>query len=191
MSNILSIKEQIKILEGKENNFLLTEVEPNYQHNFMEVTFEAADDNFKILDLINFGETYRTFLYEEIKNIEIDNIIVCIKLKDGTTYLLNEIRTDLAEILNDFNNDCCITKIKAIKEDGQTKYKTQFYSILEDFNFSEDDKNNTIEISNELSSYVFDYERILNIEEDYFGGNSDRDVRIYLNDDTYIKLESL
>lgn len=189
MSNILSIKKQFKSLVGKK--FLLTEVEPNYKHNFTEVIFKADVDDFKIKDLINFGKTYKTIAYAEIKNVEIDNIIVCIILKDGTTYLLHEIRTDLAEILNDFNNDCCITKIKPIEEDGETKYKTQFYSILEDFNFREDSKNNALEIFNELSNYIFDYDRILNIEEDYFCDGSDRDVRIYLNDDTYIMLESL
>lgn len=192
MLSIKNLKEQFKSLSEKENYFLLSEVEPTCNHNFIEVSFKANKDSFEIIDLIQFGQSYKTINYQDVKELEIDSILVSIELKDGTVYLLHEVRTDIVEILKDFDKDCCITRYKIAEEDGETKYKTEHYFILEDFEVSDDEENNTVEIESEYSKYVIDYDDVLNIEEDYYGGQgSDRSVRIYLNDNSYITIESM
>lgn len=180
----INVKEQIKSLEEKENNFLLDD---------LEVSIKAGEDSFAILDLDSFGQTYQTINYTDVKRIEIDSILVGIELNDGTTYLLKEIRNDLVEILADFNEDCCITKYKVIEEDGEIKYKTEHYFIIEDFEVINNEENNTVKISNEFSSYNIDYDDIISIEEDYYGEGmaNNRSVRIELTDNEYISIESV
>lgn len=183
----VNVKNQIKSLEGK--NFLLSEVEPNYQHNFMEVTFKANKDNtFSILDLVKFGQVYKTINYEDVKDLDIDSILVSIELKD-CIYLLHEQR-GLNEILKDFSSNLIITFNNNIDE----------LTCMNEFKISEQDNNfvltgkkynfeDEVETDEDIF-YTIDKNIVNDIEETYYGGGSDdRDVRINLTNDRYMTFQ--
>jgi outer membrane lipoprotein-sorting protein len=197
--NVLSVnqvKEHIQKLSESENYFSITEIEPNYNHDFTEVVFKVNKDKnkdtFQIKDIVQGGQVYKTINYSDVEKVEIDDIIVDIFLNNGTIYHLHEIRQDLEEILNSFEDKACyITKYVIVEEDDETKYKMVFYNTFEDFEVYTDTENNTVKVSNENGLFVFDYDKIQNVEEDYLGGNSEKIVRIYLDDNEYITVESM
>ena len=189
-SQLETIEEKIKTLAQSENYYNLGQAEPIFKSYYKEVSFEANETNFNILDLVEMGKVYKTIEYSNVESIEIDSILVTLHLKNGEIYCLQEIRDDIAEILSDFEDNCMITKYKKCIIDGELKHKTKYYIYIEDFEVFNDEEENTITVKGEDSTYVLDYSDILSVEEQYDGMH--RIVRLNMvNYNELITIESM
>lgn len=186
-----TIKEQIKSLSEKENYFNIGEAEPNFEPFLTQVSFaiDKNENSFDILDTVEMGKLFKTINYSDVEKIEIDSILVSIILKDGCIYCLHEVREDIADILKDFDDTCMITKYKTTLEDGKLKYHTKYYTYIEEFEVYDDEEDNTVKISNDVSTYIFDYSEIFSVEEQYDGDH--RLIQLVMMNEELITLESM
>jgi hypothetical protein len=180
---MLSIKEQIQQLSESKNNFILNEV-----HVIFKVNSNGNNNSFHIVNAID-GTLFRTINYLDVEKVTADSVIVELFLKDGTIYCLHEVREDILEILQDFNGNCMITKYKVVIEDGQAKYLTKYYTYIEDFDFYNNKRNNIVEISNEITTFVFDYDDIFSVEEQY--DREHRLIQLVMMNDKIITIEEV
>ena len=205
--NCENYREQIKLLEGRI--FELTELEPNYNHNCVKIHIKANNDNFQMINDEN-GKVLKTINYEDIKDLNIDNILVGLKLKNCPNstrndvenvdneiiYFLKQQRNDLVEILKDFSKDIMIDNTETNEMICMNNFKVKM--IENEHKIILIGREYNIELEEEtdrIVSFNIDLDRILRLEEDYIGncdnGSNDRNVKVELTDNEYITLESI
>lgn len=182
------IVNQIKSLEGK--TYSLSELEPNFKYNFREILIKANDDSFEVINLVD-KKVIGIINYKDIELLNIDSILVSLKLKNGMIYLLKEERDNLIVILKDLQNSILIKKIDDIKIDNDKNNDIKElllfdYEIIDDKDGNKDMiiiKGKTYdEEENEINAkFIINKKDVVYFDEEYFSRDN-RSMAIRLND---------
>ncbi|MBV4418283.1 hypothetical protein KM800_02905 [Clostridium tyrobutyricum] len=162
MEKLTNVKEKLKGLNYKV--YSLHMIEPKFE-DLTEGSLVCKEHGIEFIYL-NKDKiiTVLKLKYDDITNIEIDNILVNIFMSGGKVYHLNQLRQNLDEILADFNNEYLTI------EDEQAIHILKDYRILKNNNILkitgvEMDENNM----SKSIQYKVNLDDVNNIMEDYWG----------------------
>lgn len=175
MLDIAIIKNQLKEMENKMH--FVTRTTPNPEDKYAVISLELKENYFDALNIIKNGELLRRVHYNNILDFGVDNIITRMKFDDGTVCFLEQWRDDLEEILKDFTKDNICIAINnhitfinnwhIIKNNNKLLIKGLKYDKLNEM------------ITKENYTETIDLNEIINIEEEYYGEDWGREVKIH------------
>lgn len=184
---VKNVKEELQGLNRR--NYLVHQLDPRFEDlQFMRChvyeewieLHKFTDDSFQIIKLN----------YDDIVKLDIDKINIYIKLKNGTSYFLKELRNNLKEIFNNFGEQelsISIDNFYVIKDYSLIGQDYETY-ILKGTTIYDEDKGDLEKNEYKDFEYKINFDDIEEIDEDYEEGY--HHLQLNLANGQYIEFES-